>query len=158
MISHHPDKKSSTTNLKFALVSQDHNEKIHLINEARAVLTDPSRRQDWLAQYSSTQSVAVQSKNDTGPHITQHLSLDVFTPQYILHGATHDTGEDGGMETMVEGEPTHFTYPCRCSGAFVITMEQLEEGVEVVGCEGCGEWVRVLYQVVEHDVQQHQNE
>lgn len=48
-------------------------------------------------------------------------------------------------------EPTYYTLPCRCSSRFVITLDDLEEGVDVVGCEGCGEWVRVGYEVVEGD-------
>jgi hypothetical protein len=46
---------------------------------------------------------------------------------------------------------THYTYPCRCGGDFVITHAQLEDGVEVIGCGGCGEWVGVGYEVVEDD-------
>ena len=33
----------------------------------------------------------------------------------------------------------------------MITHEELEAGVDVVGCGGCGEWVRVGYEVVEGD-------
>ncbi len=31
----------------------------------------------------------------------------------------------------------------------MITHQDLEEGVEVVGCGGCGEWVRVGYEAIE---------
>jgi diphthamide biosynthesis protein 4 len=48
-----------------------------------------------------------------------------------------------------QDEPERYTYSCRCSGEFVITLKDLEEGIEVVGCGGCGEWVRVDYEVVE---------
>ena len=44
-----------------------------------------------------------------------------------------------------------YSHPCRCSGEFVITHQDLEDGVDVVGCQGCGEWVRVGYEVVEDD-------
>lgn len=87
-----------------------------------------------------------------GPHVFRHISLDEFTPHYV-DGTTeseHEAkAEREGEEEEGEEEPQYFTYPCRCSGQFVISVEQLEEGVEVVGCEGCGEWVRVGYEVVE---------
>lgn len=65
------------------------------------------------------------------------LSLDVFEPHYTPSPADDD------------GEPAYYTHPCRCSSQFVVTREQLEDGVEVVGCEGCSERCRVEYDVVE---------
>jgi diphthamide biosynthesis protein 4 len=46
-------------------------------------------------------------------------------------------------------EEGYYTHPCRCSGLYKITFHELEEGVDVVGCEGCGEWVGVGYEVIE---------
>lgn len=54
-------------------------------------------------------------------------------------------------DEILEPEPLYYTHPCRCSSQFTITRADLEEGVEVVGCEGCGEWVRVGYEVVSED-------
>lgn len=34
---------------------------------------------------------------------------------------------------------------------FTVTYEQLEEGVEVVGCPGCGQWCRIGYEVDEEE-------
>ncbi|OLL23786.1 Diphthamide biosynthesis protein 4 [Neolecta irregularis DAH-3] len=42
-----------------------------------------------------------------------------------------------------------FSYPCRCSGKYEITEEELEDGRDVVGCIGCSLWIRVAYEVVE---------
>lgn len=53
--------------------------------------------------------------------------------------------------TDEEGEPTHYTHPCRCSANLTITHTQLEEGVEVIGCDGCGDWIRVGYEVLEEE-------
>jgi hypothetical protein len=82
-----------------------------------------------------------------------YSSIDEAAPQ-VRHGeeGREDVGaDDSGAETDACAEPTYYTLPCRCSSRFVITLEDLEEGVDVVGCEGCGEWVRVGYQVVEGD-------
>lgn len=53
---------------------------------------------------------------------------------------------DAGDE---EAEGGYYTHPCRCSGQYRISVEELEQGVDVVGCEGCGEWVGVGYEVVD---------
>ena len=70
---------------------------------------------------------------DKQPHISHEISLSDFIPH------PDDT------------EPSHYTRACRCSGQFCITLRDLEGGVEVVGCEGCGEWIRVAYEVVEDE-------
>lgn len=40
---------------------------------------------------------------------------------------------------------------CRCSGDYIITENELEAGIEVVGCNNCSLKIRVLYDVVEDD-------
>lgn len=44
-----------------------------------------------------------------------------------------------------------FSSPCRCSGVYVITEDEMEEGVDTVGCSTCTLSVRVLYQEVEQE-------
>jgi hypothetical protein len=61
--------------------------------------------------------------------------------------ADHD--DANGHADHDDANGAYYTHPCRCSGTFVITESQLEEGVDIVGCEGCGEWVGVGYEVVE---------
>lgn len=39
----------------------------------------------------------------------------------------------------------------RCSGRYVITAAQLEEGYDTVCCGSCSLYVRVLYDVVDED-------
>ena len=48
---------------------------------------------------------------------------------------------------IVDGE--WFTHPCRCSGEYRMTQEDLESGFDVVGCSLCSLRIRVLYSVVE---------
>lgn len=66
-------------------------------------------------------------------------SLDAFEAHYDAEEAT---GAD-------EDDPAYYTHPCRCSSEFRISREQLEDGVEVVTCDGCSERCRVEYEVVE---------
>ncbi|GAN07165.1 DnaJ homolog subfamily C member 24 [Mucor ambiguus] len=44
-----------------------------------------------------------------------------------------------------------FSLVCRCSGEYVITEDELEAGIDVVGCNNCSLRIRVLYDVVEED-------
>ena len=85
------------------------------------------------------------------PHITLEVSLDKFTPHHPTTESPTNDNTDNGMFNA--DEPSYYTYPCRCSAEFVITVKDLEDGVEVVGCSGCGEWLRVLYEVVEEEME-----
>jgi diphthamide biosynthesis protein 4 len=90
-------------------------------------------------------------------HPTRIISLEEFTPHYNAH--QHDIQSDStnpihshGLDVAdMDQEPTYYTHPCRCSAQIVITTTQLEEGVDVVGCDGCGEWIGVGYEVVEDE-------
>ena len=79
-------------------------------------------------------------KVDTTPHVSYDISLSAFTPHYRTDLPTNDEDEQ---------DPTYYSHPCRCSSEFIITHQDLEEGVDVVGCGGGGEWDRVGYQAVD---------
>jgi len=69
--------------------------------------------------------------------------LSDFTPHY-RQGSNNEPDEDA--------EPNFYSHPCRCSSEFIITHQDLEDGVDVIGCGGCGEWVRVGYEAVEDEL------
>lgn len=73
------------------------------------------------------------------PTIALIVDLSEFTP----HCSTVDDSKES------EQEPSHYTYPCRCSSTFVITTAELEQGVDIIQCGGCTERCRVEYQEVE---------
>lgn len=54
-------------------------------------------------------------------------------------------------ENEVDQEPSYYTYTCRCSGTYLISISQLEEGIGVIQCDGCSERCKVEYEVVEDD-------
>ncbi|WVR03073.1 hypothetical protein IAU60_000062 [Kwoniella sp. DSM 27419] len=170
---HHPDKQassgSSTADRESAVSSPlaQHDgtiPDIRLINEARSVLSDPARKAHYLASVSerpgSGEGYTPMPARKEGPHVYRHVSLDEFETHFTVYGSTEDadqpqpaagvSGDDDDLDTE-EADPQWWSYPCRCSGRFIITLAQLEEGVEVVGCEGCGEWLRVGYEVVSGD-------
>ena len=43
-------------------------------------------------------------------------------------------------------ERSSFSSACRCSGSYIITEEEMEEGVDTVCCSSCTLSIRVLYQ------------
>lgn len=104
---------------------------IRLINEAREVLSDPSRRSEYDLRRDEVPRAA--PPPPAGPRIREYVSLEAFT--------AHATGTDA--------EPDKYTYTCRCGHDYVITLADLEAGVDVVGCPGCGEYIGVEYEAVE---------
>lgn len=52
----------------------------------------------------------------------------------------------GTSETDTDDEPVYYTYPCRCSGTYIVMRNQLEDGIEILSCDGCSERCRVDYQ------------
>ncbi|WVF66514.1 hypothetical protein IAT40_001254 [Kwoniella sp. CBS 6097] len=219
---HHPDKKQASSLVSFkshpsesdanpahiedidsSLLDSDSSHiDIRLINEARSILLDPTKREIWQQLFTSSNPnpdhLGVNGKTpvpakDEGPHVFRHVSLDEFEPHYTSYPSRRNVpsnrdvqdqvpnnqnetnehltarnqaseAEEKRKRAEVDGEedreddnpdddedPQWWSYPCRCSGTFVITLGQLEEGVEVIGCEGCGEWIRVGYQAVDED-------
>lgn len=78
---------------------------------------------------------------------TQTISLEEFT----FHPRPSSPDSSHRQDTE-HGDPQgYYSHPCRCSGQYTISLHELEQGVDVVGCEGCGEWVGVGYEVVEEE-------
>jgi diphthamide biosynthesis protein 4 len=50
-----------------------------------------------------------------------------------------------------EDDADRYTLACRCGQEYVITVDDLEDGVDVIGCPGCGEYIGVEYEVVEEE-------
>lgn len=153
---------------------------IRLINEARWVLGDPERRRQWEEEFKResapptlvckfTRLIVLGSIASTpsqlisrSPHVYREISLELFEPHFNnpAHNRAYDTPSrtsssdtvptDGSVQDDI---PAYYTYPCRCSHLFRISHDDLEAGVEVIGCEGCGEWIRVGYESVEVDEQ-----
>lgn len=154
VLQHHPDKQLSSASPSTPI---EDGVDIRLVNEAKWILSDPSRRREWedaffdgklylpvamFRAYEAGKGEAIAPRDNT-PHISHHISLELFTPHYGSP-AVNSPEED-------EVDPSWYSHECRCSGEFVITLQDLEEGVEVVGCGGCGEWVRVGYEAIEEE-------
>mgnify|MGYP003924519425 FL=1 len=44
-------------------------------------------------------------------------------------------------------EAESFEYSCRCSGSYVISTAQLDDGFDTVCCSSCSLCIRVLYEI-----------
>ncbi|KAG2207214.1 hypothetical protein INT47_012267 [Mucor saturninus] len=59
-------------------------------------------------------------------------------------------GAEVDLDDMEHNEAQQsFSMVCRCSGDYVITEDELEVGIDVVGCNNCSLRIRVLYDVIE---------
>ncbi|KAI9322690.1 DnaJ-domain-containing protein [Dichotomocladium elegans] len=44
-----------------------------------------------------------------------------------------------------------FRLQCRCSGTYVITEDELEQGIDTICCDNCSLQIHVLYDIVEEE-------
>ncbi|GAA6063371.1 hypothetical protein JCM10212_000310 [Sporobolomyces blumeae] len=96
-----------------------------------------------------------QTRPATSTAYAHSISLDLFDPHFGARSCDAreepETGDQRDDAADDDDDPDYYTHPCRCSSRFKVTREQLEQGVEVVGCEGCSERCRVEYDVVEEE-------
>lgn len=149
----HPDKRAALENVEqVASELEAGDAEASRLNEAWRVLGDAQRRTDYDAYLAREQGAPLPmlllhgTTADAGEHVARlqaskaqqtfalSVDLSLFTPQ--------GSGVD-------EEEPDAYTYPCRCSGTFVITLEQLEAQVDIVACDSCSERCRVEYEVID---------
>ncbi|UZJ52333.1 hypothetical protein CBS101457_001653 [Exobasidium rhododendri] len=96
---------------------------IQRLNEAHATLSDATLRADYDAR------VGRQGSSSNVDRLTAQVDLDSF-----------DLVESADPDSMM------FHYPCRCGSGFYIDEKHLQNGQDVVGCTGCSEKIRVLWQ------------
>ncbi|GAA5948594.1 hypothetical protein JCM3765_004938 [Sporobolomyces pararoseus] len=132
----HPDRQSTPTTTTDGVGIRE-------INLAWEVLGDTERRREY-DQARKIHLANLRSNPLSNSSAFAHsISLDLFTPHFPQ--STTSPGQEVEEE---EVEPEYYTYSCRCSSQFKITTRELEEGIEVVGCEGCSERCRVEYEEV----------
>ncbi|BGP25535.1 Diphthamide biosynthesis protein 4 [Rhodotorula toruloides] len=135
ILRHHPDRLHARADEQGAAQARE-------LNQAWEVLRDEAARE----AYDQARKEYLTASRATSNACAVSLSLDLFDPHY---SPPSTTSQSALVVTADAGEPVYYSHPCRCSSHFLITREQLEEGVEVVGCEGCSERCRVEYEVVE---------
>ncbi|KAF5332542.1 hypothetical protein D9611_005146 [Ephemerocybe angulata] len=156
LLQHHPDKQSSAaSNGTSPVLPRAHHSstsplnissgsrlEISLIKLAYETLLSPESR----GTYDST--IMKKRKAHTtsgGPRPAQIISLeDWVSTSRSKTPELHEGGED------VEGEEEGpWRYPCRCSGFYEISVDMMERGVHLVGCNSCSEVVWAGYELEE---------
>ncbi|GAA5989722.1 hypothetical protein JCM11641_002182 [Rhodosporidiobolus odoratus] len=128
----HPDRQSTPSATPTAASGSAEE-----LNAAYEVLREEGTRREW----EMARSAYLSRLKATAPPpqaFALSLSLDAFDPH---------------PPPSPEEDPdsSYWTHPCRCSSEFKITRQELEDGIEVVGCQGCSERCRVEYEVVEEE-------
>lgn len=118
------------------------------VQAAYDVLSDPARRAKYDAETSSTpdggRALAPARSpltNSPGPCRRAWLAHPAFKvgAQVVAHAEVD-------LDDMAWDEAAGaYTAPCRCSGVYTITENQLDEGYELAACSLCSLRIRVLY-------------
>ncbi|KAJ3152815.1 DnaJ sub C member 24 [Geranomyces variabilis] len=123
VLQHHPDKAPQKAEHASISKTRDTAERFRSVVAAYEVLGDPDLR----AAYD--EELAGRSAAKLGP---LHAEVDLDDMQ-------HDSAAE------------LFSMPCRCGGSYVIREEELEDGVDIVGCSTCSLRIRVLYAEAEQE-------
>ncbi|KNF06702.1 hypothetical protein PSTG_00018 [Puccinia striiformis f. sp. tritici PST-78] len=107
---------------------------------AYSTLIEPARRieYDLKRLKSNPAHKQVPSSGSDSKIVSQVLDLSEFTQ------LTVDQPEEEAPDTVGGGD--RFVFPCRCGGQFLISEDQMEADIEIIGCDGCSLTVKVEYQ------------
>ncbi|SCZ89213.1 BZ3500_MvSof-1268-A1-R1_Chr9g10331 [Microbotryum saponariae] len=134
---HHPDRATA--------VERSSPNAAEALNEAWHILGDPTRRKAYDRE-SARQQQAQQELLTSSCVYAVSIDLSLFTAHYHYSESNSPEPKPEFEDSLM---PIAYTHPCRCSAEFRITLEQLEQGVQIVQCEGCSERCKVEYHVVE---------
>ncbi|RIA88216.1 hypothetical protein C1645_775532 [Glomus cerebriforme] len=123
LLLHHPDKAGFImNNVDECVKSNDNKEsKVEFIIEAWKVLKDPESRK---------------------------IYDDKLTAMRLKQDGIYNADID--LDDMEYNEETKlYSLPCRCSGNYIITEQDLEKGANITGCTNCSLKIHVLYEIID---------
>lgn len=135
----HPDKQSQ---LQAQDIPTSSSTLISQLQDALRTLSDPEQRKEYDRLLKEGKGKATSTKVRQRP--ANEVSLDEFVSEEVVRN---------------DGEATfRWMHPCRCGSLFIITEQELEEGVHYIGCGGCSEVVWVGYEAVDDTLDNEDNE
>ncbi|KAF9110894.1 Diphthamide biosynthesis protein 4 [Mortierella sp. AM989] len=121
LLIHHPDKQQQNQSLKTS--SKQTLIPLQDIKEAWECLRQPAQRAFYDSSLKAMRLRANGQVND---------DIDLDDMEY-----NEDTGA--------------YTLPCRCSGEYIVSEDELELGVDTVACSTCSLIIRIHYEIAGED-------
>ncbi|GLE02409.1 hypothetical protein PINS_up011247 [Pythium insidiosum] len=119
---HHPDKQGERANEALFL----------RVQAAYEVLRDPTARVEYDKQLA--QDALCRQRDVEDVRIADEIAVSEMEREEIVD---EECGDDGDARVVV------YSHQCRCGDAYEITQEELEDGVDIVPCNGCSLNIRV---------------
>ncbi|KAJ9477387.1 Carboxylic ester hydrolase [Pseudozyma hubeiensis] len=127
---HHPDKLQQQAGQSSSLIdpskianSPTSDDVIRQLNHAYKTLSDDQQR----SQYNDSLSAARASSSSTSSHPRISATVDFESFQ------------------LSQEPDLIFSYPCRCGSSYNISEDQIHNRIDVIGCDGCSENIRIRY-------------
>lgn len=131
------------------LCLQHHPDKVSLVNNNGSLNSGTPQQASDLIWHSILNAYQV---------LVNPLSKKAFDQQLAktatqISGPLQDEVDLDDMECSVfENNVVYWKYKCRCDdGEFIVTEQDLEDGVDIVECNSCSLNIKVLYQQLEED-------
>ncbi|KAI8320747.1 DnaJ-domain-containing protein [Martensiomyces pterosporus] len=117
----HPDKQNSSNQLPSQSTKDANPIQFHQLSLAWETLGDQIKRREYDRQRSEVQSKA--------------------------RGVVQDEVDLDDMD--FDEQTLAYSYPCRCSGNYIISEDDLEAGRDMAPCSDCSLKIRVLYEAAD---------
>jgi diphthamide biosynthesis protein 4 len=163
---HHPDKlkqpshPSPVPQPSHSDQLTEHNRFAQDLIHAYSTLIDPVRRTEYdlkrlqsspghepVCAFRATQSIEKRVINLVKLIILYECKASSTTQTKIVSQVL-DLSEFTQLEHEGHQQPDgeRFVFSCRCGGQFLISEDQMNAGIEIIGCDGCSLTVKVEYQ------------
>ncbi|KAF9274860.1 Diphthamide biosynthesis protein 4 [Mortierella alpina] len=149
LLIHHPDKQQQNQSQQSSSVASKEVIPLQDIKEAWECLRQPNQRAFYDSslkgispphQYPTDNAISVMHRSGT--------NMEYVIEAAMRLRANGQVNDDIDLDDMDYNEKSSsYSAPCRCSGEYVISEDELELGVDTVVCSTCSLIVRIHYEV-----------
>ncbi|KAF9585468.1 Diphthamide biosynthesis protein 4 [Lunasporangiospora selenospora] len=151
LLTYHPDKQQQNLSQKQSVPTpvRDTTDPLLDVREAWECLREPSRREfydsslkgrHWLNRFSNVFSLHYYLTNSNS-------EIRFIAMKLRAQGQVNDDIDLDDME--FDEEAGIYSFPCRCSGEYAISEDELELGIDTVTCSTCSLIVLIHYEVAD---------